>query len=174
MIRWSFAMKKLLLIFCGVTLIGASASANEIRNVITDSVQLTVNGSSTTTQRLASEYSVSGTNMTATTMGGLGAGTAGAAPTITDGTYTLTTAGQAFSFTESGRMGANNVATSAIDHSDGTLDTHTTYGQLTTISGGTKGSLAGTLSPTGIPTITAGGQGTTAIGQRTVTLSVFD
>ena len=93
---------------------------------------------------------------------------------ISDGTYTITTAGQAFSFSESGRVGANNVATSAIDASDGTLDTHTTYGQLTTISGGTKGSLAGTLSATGIPTITAGGQGTTAIGQRTVTLSVFD
>ena len=174
MIRWSFAMKKLLLIFCGMTLAGVSASANEIRNVITDSVQLTVNGSSTMTQRLATEYSVSGTNVSSSAFGGLGAGTAGAAPTISDGTYTITTAGQAFSFSESGRVGANNVATSAIDASDGTLDTHTTYGQLTTISGGTKGSLAGTLSPTGIPTITAGGQGTTAIGQRTVTLSVFD
>ena len=56
----------------------------------------------------------------------------------------------------------------------GLADTHTTYGQLTTISGGTAGTLAGTLSPTGIATVTAGGQGTTAIGQRTVTLSVFD
>ena len=174
MIRWSFAMKKLLLIFCGVTLAGVSASANEIRNVITDSVQLTVNGSSTMTQRLASEYSVSGTNISSSSFGGLGAGTASNAPTISDGTYTITTAGSAFSFSESGRVGANNVATSAIDATDGTLDTHNTYGQLTTISGGTKGSLAGTLSPTGIATVTAGGQGTTALGQRTVTLSVFD
>lgn len=174
MIRWSFAMKKFLLIFCGLTLAGASASANEIRNVITDSVQLTVNGSSTMTQRLASEYSVSGTNMTATTMGGLGAGTAGTAPTITDGTYTVTTAGSAFSFSESGRMGANNVSDFDIDGTTGLADTHTTYGNLTTISGGTAGSLAGTLSPTGIATVTAGGQGTTALGQRTVTLSVFD
>ena len=169
-----FAMKKFLLIFCGLTLAGVSASANEIRNVITDSVQLTVNGSSTMTQRLASEYSVSGTNMTATTMGGLGAGTASSAPTITDGTYTVTTAGQAFSFSETGRVGANNVATSAMDSTSGLADTHTTYGNLTTITGGTAGSLAGTLSPTGIATVTAGGQGTTALGQRTVTLSVFD
>ena len=167
-------MKKLFLIFCGVTLVGASASANEIRNVITDSVQLTVNGSSTNTQRLASEYSVSGTNMTASAMGGLGAGTASNAPTISDGTYAITTAGSAFSFSESGRVGANNVATMATDSTNGTLDTHTTYGNLTTISGGTAGSLAGTLSPTGIATVTAGGQGTTALGQRTVTLSVFD
>jgi hypothetical protein len=151
-----------------------AAMANEIRNVITDSVQLTVNGSSTNTQRLASEYSVSGTNMTATTMGGLGAGTAGAAPVIADGTYTMTTAGQAFTFSETGRMGANNVATLEIDSTTGQADTHTTYGYLSTISGGTKGSLAGTLSPTGISTVTAGGQGTTALGQRTITLSVFD
>ena len=167
-------MKKLLLVFCGVFFVGASASANEIRNVITDSVQLVVNGSSTTTQRLASEYSVSGTNISATTVGGLGAGTAGAAPTISDGTYTITTAGQAFSFSESGRMGANNVATQEIDGTSGLMDTQTTYGQLTSITGGVAGSLAGTLSPTGIATVTAGGQGTSALGQRTVTLSVFD
>ncbi len=167
-------MKKLLLVFCGVFFVGAGASANEIRNVITDSVQLVVNGSSTTTQRLASEYSVSGSNISATTLGGLGAGTAGAAPTISDGTYTVTNAGQAFSFSESGRMGANNVATQAIDSTTGLIDTQTTYGQLTTITGGVKGSLAGTLSPTGIATVTAGGQGTSALGQRTVTLSVFD
>ena len=38
---------------------------------------------------------------------------------------------------------------------------------------GTAGSLAGTLSSTGIPTVTAGGAGTTAIGQRSIELSVF-
>ena len=167
-------MKKLFFVLCGVAFITPASMANEIRNVITDSVQLTVNGSSTMTQRLASEYSVSGTNISATAMGGLGAGTVGAAPTISDGTYTMTTAGQAFSFSESGRMGANNVADTEIDHTTGLADTHTTYGNLTTISGGTKGTLAGTLSPTGISTVTAGGQGTTALGQRTVTLSVFD
>ena len=167
-------MKKFLLVFCGVFFVGAGASANEIRNVITDSVQLIVNGSSTTTQRLASEYSVSGSNITAGTMGGLGAGTAGAAPTISDGTYTVTNTGQAFSFSESGRVGANNVATQAVDATTGLLDTQTTYGQITTITGGVAGTLAGTLSPTGIATVTAGGQGTSALGQRTVTLSVFD
>ena len=167
-------MKKLLFVLCGMAFITPAAMANEIRNVITDSVQLTVNGSSTNTQRLASEYSVSGTNMTATTMGGLGAGTASAAPTIIDGTYTMTTAGQAFTFSETGRMGANNVATVDIDSTGGQIDSHTTYGYLNTTSGGTAGDLAGTLSTTGIATVTAGGQGTTALGQRTITLSVFD
>ena len=47
------------------------------------------------------------------------------------------------------------------------------YGDTVQSQGGTAGSLAGTLSGTSIPTVTAGGAGTTAIGQRTVELSVF-
>jgi len=47
------------------------------------------------------------------------------------------------------------------------------YGNSTTIVGGTAGDLAGTLSATNVPTVTAGGPGTSAIGQRTVELSVF-
>ena len=171
-------MKKLLVLFCGVFFIGAGASANEIRNVITDSVQLTVNGSSSTTTRQASSYSVSGSNIEVASggaFGGLSAGsTAGAGVAVGDGSYQLTTNGQAFTFSESALVGEDTLDSMAIDATDGTLDTHNTYGQLTTISGGTKGSLAGTLSPTGISTVTAGGQGTTALGQRTVQLSVFE
>ena len=170
-------MKKILF-FCGVFLLGAgSVSANEIRNVITDSVQLTVNGSSSMTTRQASTYSVSGSNIQVASggaFGGLAAGTAGSGVVVGDGSYEVKVAGQAFSFSESALVGEDTLDSMAIDATEGTLDTHNTYGILTTISGGTKGSLAGTLSPTGIPTITAGGQGTTAIGQRTVTLSVFD
>ena len=166
-------MKKILFL-CGMFLLGSAASAGEIRNVITDSVQLTVNGSSSTTTRQASQYSVSGSNVSATSLGGLGAGTAGSGMAISDGSYAITTAGQAFSFTESGLVGEDTLDSMAIDASDGTLDTHNTYGILTTTSGGTRGTLAGTLSPTGISTVTAGGQGTTALGQRTVTLTVFD
>ena len=167
-------MKKLLVLFCGVFFIGSATSAAEIQNVITDSVQLTVNGSASQTTRQASQYSVSGSNISVTTLGGLGAGTAGTGMAISDGSYAITTAGQAFSFTESGLVGEDTLDSMAIDASDGTLDTHNTYGILTTTSGGTKGTLAGTLSPTGVATVTAGGQGTTALGQRTVTLTVFD
>ena len=167
-------MKNLFLIFCGVFFVGSASSAGEIHNVITDSIQLTVNGSATQTTRLGSNYSVSGSNVSVSTMGGLGAGTAGTAITISDGDYDITTAGQAFTFTESGLAGDSLVTTQAIDGTTNQFATHNTYGELTTTTGGTKGTLAGTLSPTGIPTITAGGQGTTAIGQRTVTLSVFE
>ena len=170
-------MKKILFL-CGVFLLGAgSVSANEIRNVITDSVQLTVNGSASQTTRQASQYSVSGSNIEVSSsgaLGGLAAGTAGNGIAINDGTYELSTDGAAFTFSETGIVGEDTLDSMAIDATDGTLDTHNTYGILTTTSGGTKGSLAGTLSPTGIATVTAGGQGTTALGQRTVSLSVFD
>ena len=156
-------MKKLLVLFCGVFFIGSATSAAEIQNVITDSVQLTVNGSASQTTRQASQYSVSGSNISVTTLGGLGAGTAGTGMAISDGSYAITTAGQAFSFTESGLVGEDTLDSMAIDASDGTLDTHNTYGILTTTSGGTRGTLAGTLSPTGISTVTAGGQGLSLI-----------
>ena len=58
--------------------------------------------------------------------------------------------------------------------SGGGFDTPNLYGTSVTSSGGTAGSLAGTLSATGVPTVTAGGAGTTAIGQRSVELSVFN
>ena len=48
------------------------------------------------------------------------------------------------------------------------------YGQAIQTQGGTAGTLAGTISGTSIATVTAGGPGTTAIGQRTVELSVFN
>ena len=61
-----------------------------------------------------------------------------------------------------------------VDATLGTFDTVETYSSNQITAGGTKGTLAGTLSPTGISSVTAGGQGTTALGQRTVSLSVFD
>ena len=166
-------MKKILF-FCGVFLIGSAASAGEIRNVITDSVQLTVNGSRSITERQASSYSVAGSNISATTLGGLGAGTAGNGVAVNDGTYSITTAGQAFSFSESALVGEDTDDSFEVATATGLANVHSAYGILTTETGGVAGDLAGTLSPTGIPTITAGGQGTTAIGQRTVTLSVFN
>jgi hypothetical protein len=55
----------------------------------------------------------------------------------------------------------------------GTIASPNLYSQSTTQLGGDKGTLAGTLSPTGVPTVTAGGSGTTATAQRTIELSVF-
>jgi len=167
-------MKKLFFVLCGMIFITSAASASEIRNVITDSIQLTVNGSATQTSRLGSSYNVSGSNIEVTTMGGISAGTAGTAMTITDGGYDIKVDGQAFAFSESGIAGDSLVTTQAIDATTGNALAHNAYGELTTTTGGTKGTLAGTMSPTGVASVTAGGQGTTALGQRTITLSVFE
>ena len=167
-------MKKLLVVFCGVFFLGAASSAGEIRNVITDSIQLSVNGSASQTTRQASSYSVTGSNISATTLGGLGAGTAGHGVVVNDGTYTITTAGQAFSFSESALVGEDTDDSFEVATQTGLANVHTAYGILTTETGGTAGTLAGTLSATSVPSVTAGGQGTTAIGQRTITLSVFN
>ena len=166
-------MKKVLLTLVGTTFFVMPVSAAEISNRIVDSVQLTVDGPSLQSTRLGSSYSVSGTNITASTMGGLGTSSATAPAAITDGTYTTTTAGQAFSFSESAMVGDTAVTSQASLTSGGRVEAPNLYSNTTQFQGGTAGTLAGTLTVGGVPTVTAGGAGTTAIGQRTVELSVF-
>lgn len=166
-------MKRVLLALAGVTFFVSPVSASQITSRIVDSVQLTVDGPSTTSTRLGSSYSASGSNITADSLGGLHGGTATAAPTLSLGTYEQTTDGQAFSFTESGMIGDTPVTSQATLSTAGNVAAPNLYGSSTTFQGGTKGTLAGTLTVGGVPTVTAGGAGTTAIGQRTVELSVF-
>ena len=167
-------MRKLLLAICGGVIFVSSASAAEINNTITDSVQLTVNGAGVSSQRVGSSYSVSGSNIDVTTLGGLTGGSATAPATMSAGDYALETNGGAFTFSEAVTVGDTVDVSMDVDATLGTFDTVEVYSDNVVTSGGTKGSLAGTLSATGISTVTAGGQGTTALGQRTVSLSVFD
>ena len=153
---------------------GSVASA-EIRSTIVDSVQLTVEGPALQSARIGSSYSVSGSNVGVTTLGGLTGASATAPATISAGDYDINTDGQAFSFTESANIGDTRVTSqSTVCPTTGKVLTPNLYGSSTQSQGGTAGNLAGTLSGTGIPTVTAGGAGTTAIGQRTVELSVFN
>ena len=102
------------------------------------------------------------------------AGSATAPSTITVGDYDVASAGSPFSFSESSFTGDTVITAGQNDLSDdGRFADANIYGSTTTSSGGTAGTLAGTLSATSIPTVTAGGPGTTAIGQRTLELSVF-
>lgn len=152
-------MKRLTLLFS--LFLTTPAFAGEITNKITDSVQLGVQGAAVQSVRLGDQYSVSGTNIKANTFGGVG----------TTGSYDVNTAGQAFNFSETSRSADTSVTTQSV--SAGTISSPNLYGDATTQLGGDKGSLAGTLSPTGVPTITAGGPGSTATAQRSVELSVF-
>ena len=156
-------MKRLLLALSLFFAIPVSAS--EITSKIVDSVQLTVQGAAVQSTRIGASYSVSGTNIKPATGPSDFGGVGGA------GTYDINTAGQAFSFSESFNA-ADSVVTSQTAAS-GTIAAPNLYGNSTTQLGGDAGSLAGTLSGTSVPTVTAGGSGTTATGQRSIELSVF-
>lgn len=151
----------------------SSVSAGEITSRITDSVQLTVDGPTVQSTRVGSTYSVSGSNISVTTLGGLTNPHGSGAAAVTTGTYDIGTDEQSFTFSESALLGDTTVTSQTALSSGGRVDTPNIYGNTTQYQGGTPGSLAGTLSTTGAPTVTAGGAGTTAIGQRTVELSVF-
>jgi hypothetical protein len=152
-------MKRLLLISSLFFTIPVSAA--EITSKITDSVQLSVQGAAVQSTRIGASYSASGTNIQATSFGGVGGA----------GTYDINTAGQSFTFSESFNAADTPVTTQSV--SAGVIASPNLYGDSVTQLAGEKGTLAGTLSPTGTPTVTAGGSGTTATGQRTIELSVF-
>jgi hypothetical protein len=162
-------MKRLLLAFSLFFTIPVNAA--EITSRITDSVQLKVDGAAIQSTRIGSSYSASGTNIKVTTLGGVGSGSATTPASITDGTYEINTDGQAFTFSETAAIGDVPVTSQTV--TNGVVGSPNLYGDSITQPGGDKGSLAGTLSGTGVPTVTAGGAGTTATGQRSIELSVF-
>ena len=113
------------------------------------------------------------------------------AATHSDGVYTVTTAGDAFSLTESFIAGDNtNAIGSGVDvsvisstttgsgesavttSSYGIVADMPAFGNTVTSSGGHAGTLAGTIATDGAISLTAGGAGTTATGQVVTTLTV--
>jgi hypothetical protein len=152
-------MKRLLLAFS--LLFVTPVSAAEITSKITDSVQLGVQGAAVQSTRIGASYSASGTNISATSFGGVGGA----------GTYDINTSGQSFTFSESFNAADSLVTSQSV--SAGAIASPNLYGDSVTQLAGDKGSLAGTLSPNGVPSVTAGGPGSTATAQRTIELSVF-
>jgi hypothetical protein len=159
-VYYSRKMKKVLLVLSTLFLVNPAGAA-EITSKITDSVQLGVQGAAIQTERVGASYSVSGTNIDVTTLGGVGGA----------GSYGIDTNGQAFTFSETQRAADTAVTTQSV--SGGVIASPNLYGNSTTQLAGDKGSLAGSLSGTGVPSVTAGGPGTTATAQRTIELSVF-
>ena len=153
------------------------AARAELTHRLTTSTQLSVDSAATQATRIGSTYTVSGNNITAGTMGGLtkasGANAATAAATQTQGSYSVTTAGSAFSLTESFTMGdAVAPIGTGVDVSAGIVADMPAFGSVTTQSGGVAGSLAGTITSAGVMTLTAGGAGTSATGQFVSEISV--
>ncbi len=143
---------------------------------MTSSTQLNVNGAYTDSSRIGSTYAVSGSNVKVATdahFGKLTAGTATAAATLDVGAYDINTAGSAFSFSETWTQGdvVNPIGT-GVDVTSGVVADMPAYGNTLTMSGGVAGSLAGTILSSGVTTLTAGGAGTSAVGQFVTEITI--
>ena len=159
-------MKKLLPL---LLLAGMPASYADITSSISSSIQLEVAAPGTNSDRIGNSYSVSGTGVTTTdgttagSLGGLGAATNGV-NAYTPITASQLTDGESFSYTVSHTTG-DTISTSL------TTGEVSPFGDLTSTSGGTAGTLAGTVD-NHVVTVTAGGSGTTATGQYVTSVTV--
>ena len=168
-------MKKLLPI---LMLAGFSSPAfADITHSITSSVQLNVNAAGTQVERIGNSYSVSGTNIDVTTLGGMTADTDGVA-SFSDGTYAVATDATTWAFTENFTVG-DSIASGDLtvgEVENYSNQTSTAAGTLTfsTTDGGTTytSTLAGAIDTVGGITVTPGGAGTSAIGQVTTSLTI--
>jgi len=164
-------MKKALIAF-SMLLMTTPVYAGGIVSKHASSVQLTVDAARSTATRIGSSFSISGSNVDTTD--GSTAGTVSAG-TITSGVYnpgtiaaTQDTAGAAFSFSQSYTQG------DAVPTSAPTVGDVPNFGSVTSYTAGTAGDLAGTVTSAGVLTVTAGGAGSSAIGQFVSEVTVID
>ena len=156
-------MKKALLALAA-SLLAAPAQA-DITHKIQSSVSLSVDGAGSVAIRQPSSMAISGSNVTLDTAPTLSSLTSGTALGYTPGAYSITTAGDAFSYSESYTEGDDVPTVLSTTVTSGVVPALPVFGNTTTTSGGVAGTLAGTIATDGALTITAGGAGTTAIGQ---------
>ena len=141
----------------------------DITSSISSSIKLEVAAPGTTADRIGNSYSVSGTGVnttdgtTAGSLGGLGAATNGV-NAYTPITASQLTDGESFTYTVSHVTG-DTISTSL------TVGEVSPFGDLTSTSGGTAGSLAGTVD-NHVITLTAGSAGTTATGSYVTSVVV--
>ena len=141
----------------------AAPAHADITHRLSSSVQLQVNSAATQATRLGNSYSITGNNVNTTD--GTTANTISTGG-ITSGVYspgsisaTQATAGEAFSFT------ASFTQADAIPTSAATTGEIQNFGIMTSNAAGTAGNLAGSIDSSGTMSLTAGGAGTSAIGQ---------
>ena len=151
---------------------GSAAYAGGIVSSHTSSVQLTVDAARTDASRIGSSFSISGSNIDTAIGDNAGQVSAG---TIASGVYspgtvvaTQDTAGAAFSFTQS-YTEADDVLTGAPS-----VGAVSILSDQTSWAAGTKDTLAGTVTSAGLVTVTAGGAGSSAIGQFVSEITVID
>ena len=165
-------MKKAFLAFGMLLMTTSAVNAGGLVHKMSSSVQLTVDTARTTATRLGSQYSISGSNVNTTDGTTAGTITTGA---LSSGIYapgsisaTQATDGEAFSFS------ASYIQGDAVSTSAPTVGTVGNFSSQTSYTAGTKDTLAGTIATDGGITMTAGGAGTSAIGQFVSEITVID
>lgn len=141
----------------------------DLKHTISASTQITVNAAATQAQRIGSSFSISGTGVDAAIGDDAGRISAG---TVTSGVYNPgtviatqnATGGEAFSFSQTFTQG------DAVPGSAPTVGAVGNFSDVTSTAAGSAGSLAGTITSPQVVTVTAGGAGTTAVGQVITTL----
>ena len=171
-------MKKLLPFIFAVA--ASPTYANVTAKYVT-SAQISIDSPYVITNAAPSTYSISGNNVTTSTgtgdslvtnaIGGLNLGSlSSGVPALVNTNKSVTTAGSAFSFSESYQAGDSTQ--SAITPSSGIATLPVLGGQTTVISGGTKGDLALTSLSSGFTTCVAGGSGTSCLASTTVSIEI--
>ena len=150
----------------------SAANAGGLVSKHASSVQLVVDSARTQATRIGSTFSISGSNIDTTdgtTVDTVSAGT------ITSGIYapgtiaaTQDTAGSAFSFSQSYTQG------DAVPAAAPTVGEVPNFSNTTSYTAGTAGTLAGTVTSAGVLTVTAGGAGSSGIGQFVSEITVID
>ena len=151
-----------------------AAQAGGLVHKMSSSVQLTVDTARSTATRLGNQYSISGSNVGTSDGTTAGVLTSGAVSSGVYGPGTISasqidaTGGEAFSFSTSFLQG------DALPTSAPSVGAVSAFSSQTSYAAGSAGDLAGTIGTDGAIAITAGGAGSTAVGQFVSEITVID
>ena len=157
-------MRRFFFVSC-LTFFAISPASADITHAIKSSISLTVDGAGSISTRQPSSLAVSGSNISLDTTPKFATLTSGTALGYTPGAYSITTAGDSFSYSESYIEGDDVPTILSTTVTAGVVPALPIFGNTTTTAGGVAGTLAGTIATDGALTIVAGGAGTSAIGQ---------
>ena len=168
------------LLVLGITLLAAPARA-DLRHVMTQSAQISVDQAYSSATRGGTTYSSQGSNVTPSVtasgtttsnrIGGLDMSTiTSGVPDIVDTDYDVTTPGSAYSMTESLTVGDSIPSSTTV--TNGVVPSLPAMMTTVTGAGGETGSLAATVTSSGQATVTAGDAGTSAILSTKIELEI--
>jgi len=168
------------LLVLGITLLAAPAHA-DLRHVMTQSAQISVDQAYSSATRGGTTYSSQGSNVTPSVtasgtttsnrIGGLDMSTiTSGVPDIVDTDYDVTTPGSAYSMTESLTVGDSIPSSTTV--TNGVVPSLPAMMTTITGAGGETGSLGATVTSSGQATVTAGDAGTSAILSTKIELEI--